>query len=510
MSSDRMTELTLREAVERRRQVPSRYPEERFDGRGIVICAGGERYFTCAWVVIHVLRRTHGCTLPIQVWHLGAGEMSEEMRLLLLEQGVEVVDAESIVARYPARLKGGWPLKPYAIAHSRFREVLYLDADTVPLVDPQAAFAWSEFKDRGLLLWPDIVDLTATNPAWSRLGLQPTEQVSVDSCVLLVDKARAWEILDVTVLMNEHCDELYDVLYGDKDTFLLAALSLDRPFGVIRQRPFRFGWDLVQRDPAGDPFLEHRTGSKWMLNRSNRRLSNGALMPACEAALADLRKRWSGVVFHPPTRSARALAEEARLIGVRTFRYEPRPDAARGLELLPGGRIGKGAALERNWAVTERDGALLLKLYAGHREYATLEKMADGSWQGDNGAPGSDIRLEEPGPHHALSDVGSGRPSRSAEEFVRALVHPSLFAAGYDAERARGLEAALVLLNETYDDVAEQLAQQTVRLRPPANWQALLDDLAVRLARARDGRTTAVASDRMVSPALKPEYYARN
>jgi hypothetical protein len=89
--------------------------------------------------------------------HLGNREMSEEMRVLLTEEGIEVINAEAIVARYPARLAGGWPLKPYAVAQSRFREVLYLDADTVPLVDPKTAFEWSHFRDNGLLMWPDIV-----------------------------------------------------------------------------------------------------------------------------------------------------------------------------------------------------------------------------------------------------------------------------------------------------------------------------------------------------------------
>jgi hypothetical protein len=466
---------TFNQLLERRRNAPTHYAEERFDGRGIVICAGGERYFTCAWVLIQVLRRAHKCTLPIQVWHLGREEMSEEMRLLLVEEDIEVVDAEAVVARYPAKLQGGWPLKPYAIAQSRFREVLYLDADTVPLVDPQIAFAWREYRDTGLLLWPDIVDLKATNPVWARLGLEPVNQVSVDSGVLLVDKARAWEIIDLVVLMNEHCDELYDVLYGDKDTFLLSARYLNRPFGMIRERPFRFGCDMVQRDLAGDPFLHHRTGSKWLLNRTNRPLSSPTLMPVCETALEDLRKRWSGLVFHAPQRSSRARAEETRLINVRTFRYKPGPANERDLELLPGGRIGKGASLERNWAVIERDGTLLLKLYAGRREYATLEKVADCSWQGESGAPGSDIRLEEGGQDNGSSAASFATTGRSAEGLVCALLHPSLFAAGFNAEHAAGLKAALALLNDTHDDVPEQLERQTRRLRLSEQWQVLIN-----------------------------------
>jgi alpha 1,2-mannosyltransferase len=106
-----------------------------------------------------LLRRHYRINLPIQVWHLGQSEMSEEMRLLLADMDVEIVDAATIVARHPARVAGGWPLKPYALMNSRFREVLYLDADTVPLVDPRALFEWDIFRAEGLLMWPDILDL---------------------------------------------------------------------------------------------------------------------------------------------------------------------------------------------------------------------------------------------------------------------------------------------------------------------------------------------------------------
>ena len=107
------------EALKRRLAAPAEYPDERFSGRGIVTCAGGQRYFTCVWMLIWVLQRVVGSKLPIQVWHLGRAEMSEGMQIILEEQGVEVIDAEKVVARYPARVSGGWPLKPYAIAQSR-------------------------------------------------------------------------------------------------------------------------------------------------------------------------------------------------------------------------------------------------------------------------------------------------------------------------------------------------------------------------------------------------------
>src|SRR5438132_10385041 len=102
------------------------YPDGRFAGRGIVICAGGARMFTCAWITIGVLRRTLGCTLPIEVWYIGPDEMGAPMRSLLEEFGVQPVDAMAVARRRGAVVLGGWELKPFALLHSRFREILLL------------------------------------------------------------------------------------------------------------------------------------------------------------------------------------------------------------------------------------------------------------------------------------------------------------------------------------------------------------------------------------------------
>ena len=52
------------------------FPTDRFDGRGIVICAGGVRMFINAYVLVRVLREILRCALPIELWHLGPGELS--------------------------------------------------------------------------------------------------------------------------------------------------------------------------------------------------------------------------------------------------------------------------------------------------------------------------------------------------------------------------------------------------------------------------------------------------
>src|SRR5258708_4634129 len=108
------------------------FPSNRFDGRGIVICGGGLRYFPCAWVCIQMLRQV-GCHLPIQLWYQGKEELDDRMIRLMETLQVECVDACAWEKDYPRRTTGGWELKSYALLHSRFKQILLLDADNAPV-----------------------------------------------------------------------------------------------------------------------------------------------------------------------------------------------------------------------------------------------------------------------------------------------------------------------------------------------------------------------------------------
>ena len=501
----------LQGVIAERLSRPAAYPEDRFEGRGIVTCAGGRRYFTCAWVLIWVLRRVHRSTLPIQLWHLGRAEMSDAMRSLLEEEQVEVVDAETVMHRYPARVAGGWPLKPYAIAHSRFREVLFLDADTVPFVAPEVILDWDLYRRSGLLLWPDIIDLRESNPIWNTLGLEPRDCTSVDSSVIAIDKERAWQVLDLAILLNEHWQEVYKFLHGDKDTFLLAAILAGSHHNIIEHRPFASDFDLVQRDPQGDAIVHHRTASKWMLFGPNRPVVEAALTSHCEEALAALRQRWSGVIFHAPERSARAQAQEATLIAARRFHYELDSGVARCLELLPSGVIGEGRAEnERHWAVIERDGGMVLQFFSRARMVVELLRRPDGSWQGRSiGDPGFEARLIAESEWQSWPHA-SGQPvCRSAEDQISALLDPVLFASGFDPQVKYELRAALALLNRLFDDVPEQLTAAIAIMRPSPGWRTALEDLSRELGASRDARKARATRDLVAPVDINPAHYTR-
>ncbi|MEZ4500778.1 MAG: hypothetical protein R2839_12075 [Thermomicrobiales bacterium] len=61
-----------------------------YSGDGMVIVAGGGRYFVNAFVALTVLRNDVACQLPIQIWYLGPHEMSDAMKALLTPSGCRI------------------------------------------------------------------------------------------------------------------------------------------------------------------------------------------------------------------------------------------------------------------------------------------------------------------------------------------------------------------------------------------------------------------------------------
>lgn len=266
----------------------------RWHGRGIVICGGGITYFTNAWVCVTMLRRA-GCDLPIEVWHLGQKEMSARMRALLRSLDCRVVDALRVRKHYPMRQLNGWELKPYAIFHSEFAETLLLDADNVPVRNPQFLFDSSEYQRIGAIFWPDF-NHTATNgqlAIWRSCGLRRPSEREFETGQILVDKERCWKALKLCLWLNDHSDFYYRHLHGDKETFHLAFRKANQPYFLIPHPIHRVEGTMCQHDPAGQRLFQHRNMAKWDLV-SNRHIKDFWLEEECLNAITDLKSKWDG------------------------------------------------------------------------------------------------------------------------------------------------------------------------------------------------------------------------
>jgi ADP-heptose:LPS heptosyltransferase len=265
-----------------------------YDGRGIVICGGGVRYFTNAWVCVKVLRRL-GCTLPIQLWYLGPSEMDSRMKTLVAPLGVQCADAIRVRKKFPARRLRGWELKSYAMLHSPYREVLLLDADNVPVVNPEFLFTTPEFRATGALFWPDFLrgkDKKAI-AIWRSFGLQMPKELEFETGQILLDKERCWRALCLSQWINENSDFFYEHLYGDKETFHLAFRKLKTPYSLIPKPIQPLDGVMCQHDFFGRRIFQHRNMAKWDLF-FNKRIKGFRLEKECRRYLTELRRAWDG------------------------------------------------------------------------------------------------------------------------------------------------------------------------------------------------------------------------
>src|SRR5436190_6632593 len=270
-----------------------------FSERGIVTCGGGVGYFTTAWVCIHQLRRI-GCTLPIQLWYLGPREVNDHMRALLAPLGVECIDACEVRKTYPARILNGWELKPYAMLHCPFREVLLLDSDNVAVVNPEFLFDTPPFHETGAVFWPDHNHMEPDRSAWKVFKVPYRDESEFESGQILLDKEKCWRALQLAMWFNENSDCFYHHVYGDKDTFRFAWHRLGQKFSMPPY-PIRELQDtMCQHDFQGRVIFQHRNMDKWNFRHENKRIEGFLFEDECRADVARLRSLWNGRV--QPTR----------------------------------------------------------------------------------------------------------------------------------------------------------------------------------------------------------------
>ena len=161
----------------------------------------------------------------IQLWHLGKQEIDGTMKDLLAPLGVECIDAHAVRKQHPARILNGWELKPYAIKYSSFREILYLDADNVPVVNPEFLFETQEFLESGAIFWPDYGRLSPGNPIWEVGDVLYRNEPEFESGQIVLDKTRCWAPLSLALWYNENSDFYYKYVLGELHLELLTSSS---------------------------------------------------------------------------------------------------------------------------------------------------------------------------------------------------------------------------------------------------------------------------------------------
>lgn len=286
--------------------MPTWTPGE-WSGRGAVVCGGG-KYFTSAYVVCRVLRHV-GWAHPIQLWHLPGETLLPWQEKALEALDVEPVDAGDVAKRHPLRILAGWELKPFAVLHAPFEEVLYLDADSYPMRDPDYLFDLDGYQATGAIFTPDSGRFDLKDTQWRFFGVTPRHEWSFESGQFVVDKSRWWQALRLALHWCEWSDLTFRVIYGDKDTFHIAARKLGLDYAMSARRPGGGRWGLLQHDPNGDPLWVHRIHAKFVLPGDSKSFisaqqgsaSNLPLANVCQRSLADLKAMRDGRPVNLPS-----------------------------------------------------------------------------------------------------------------------------------------------------------------------------------------------------------------
>ncbi len=181
--------------VEILRSIPP-YPRNVFSGRGIVMLAGG-RYSSFATTGLGMLREI-GSKLPIEVWVKDHTEEKEGWCDEIKKEGMacrRISDYMDVSSN-----KHGYQLKISSILFSSFEEVLFLDADNVPVRNPDGIFEAKSYTDTGVVLWQDYWKHSGSPwlPYVVGISVGASEALrdddTVESGQLVWNKKRHWKV----------------------------------------------------------------------------------------------------------------------------------------------------------------------------------------------------------------------------------------------------------------------------------------------------------------------------
>ncbi|RVD84513.1 uncharacterized protein DFL_006262 [Arthrobotrys flagrans] len=212
-------------------------------GRGIVLSAGDAQ---APFLLTSIPSfRKLGCNLPIEIMYLGDSDLSEDYRAELEQfEGVVTRDISAMVSDDGWRL-AGWAAKPFAMLLSSFREVMFIDADSLFFKNPEILFEDEEYKKYGALFFKDRIIMPENKKRWLQQIIPKPISKNVrqtrlwtgesghqqESGVVVVDKWKHFVAMMMVTRMNGPDRDgnesrgivgVYDLVYGDKETFWIG------------------------------------------------------------------------------------------------------------------------------------------------------------------------------------------------------------------------------------------------------------------------------------------------
>ena len=249
--------------------------------RGIVVTADGA-LMPVLVVSLRLLRRT-GCTLPVEVFIPKFADyepkLCEKVLPSLNARCVMLADDLLNVAAPEGQQElAAYQIKPFVLLMSSFEQVMFLDADNFPVIDPEKLFESDPFLETGLVIWPDLW-CASQSPFFYKItgGIEPPVQdrPGSESGQVMYDKRRHVQDLLLACYYGYYGPGLWYPLLsqgfpgeGDKETYLAAAEFLNATFYQVRQPPGMLAHEeavdfAIQQVNPADDFAAMKEGQNW-------------------------------------------------------------------------------------------------------------------------------------------------------------------------------------------------------------------------------------------------------
>lgn len=116
--------------------------------------------------------------------------------------------------------------------NSRFSDILLLDNDNIPTIDPIELFSSNTYQKYGSVFWPDVTRTRPEHPAW-RITNTPCrrDEYEFETGQVMVNKFRLWYHLQLVSWLHTQ-PYWQQIVLGDKDLFRFAWHALRTDFGT--------------------------------------------------------------------------------------------------------------------------------------------------------------------------------------------------------------------------------------------------------------------------------------
>ena len=228
---------------------------------------------------IDKMRNELGCSCPIEVWTCGKELSIQTIAKLQTLKDVYIMNTEDFEEGRAEHWRG-WQIKGIMYKYTRFDEALLYDADNIFYQKPCVIFDDEGYKKTGTYFFKDLVwlwNLDTENDIdagehpryddkfksvsyykrrreWIRKELPhgaidewnylyeddlPTTQNEAvqESSVVLINKKRHWDVIDLLYRMNDNHTENFKYAHGDKELWWIAFRKLEKEFTFNEKRP---------------------------------------------------------------------------------------------------------------------------------------------------------------------------------------------------------------------------------------------------------------------------------